>query len=99
MRGNSEKRRRKIAPMVCAVVILGVLGVLLGLVVLPLLGLGRGDSTAVVILALYALALLAVMIGVIAATLQRLREIDVNTLTPIEALQTLYELCKAAEAY
>lgn len=76
MRGNSEKRRRKIAPMVCAVVILGVLGVLLGLVVLPLLGLGRGDSTAVVILALYALALLAVMIGVIAATLQRLREID-----------------------
>ena len=57
-------------------VILGVLGVLLGLVVLPLLGLGRGDSTAVVILALYALALLAVMIGVIAATLQRLREID-----------------------
>ncbi len=30
---------------------------------------------------------------------QRLREIDVNTLTPIEALQTLYELCKAAEAY
>ena len=76
MRGNSEKRRRKIAPMVCAVVILGVLGVLLGLVVLPLLGLGRGDSAAVVILALYALALLAVMIGVIAATLQRLREID-----------------------
>ena len=76
MRGNSEKRRRKIAPMVCAVVILGVLGVLLGLVVLPLLGLGRGDSTAMVILALYALALLAVMIGVIAATLQRLREID-----------------------
>ena len=57
-------------------VILGVLGVLLGLVVLPLLGLGRGDSAAVVILALYALALLAVMIGVIAATLQRLREID-----------------------
>ena len=76
MRGNSEKRRRKIAPMVCTVVILGVLGVLLGLVVLPLLGLGRGDSTAMVILALYALALLAVMIGVIAATLQRLREID-----------------------
>ena len=76
MRGNSEKRRRKIAPMVCAVVILGILGVLLGLVVLPLLGLGRGDSTAMVILALYALALLAVMIGVIAATLQRLREID-----------------------
>ena len=57
-------------------VILGVLGVLLGLVVLPLLGLGRGDSAAVVILALYALALLAVMIGVIAATLQRLRKID-----------------------
>lgn len=30
---------------------------------------------------------------------QRLKEIDVNTLTPIEALQTLYELTKLADAY
>ena len=31
--------------------------------------------------------------------IQRLKEIDVNTLTPIEALQTLYEMCKEAARY
>lgn len=30
---------------------------------------------------------------------RRLKELDVNTLTPIEALQTLYELTKLANAY
>ncbi|MBQ8494353.1 MAG: DNA mismatch repair protein MutS, partial [Clostridia bacterium] len=29
---------------------------------------------------------------------QRLRDLDVNTLTPIEALQTLYELCEEARS-
>ena len=80
MRGDSEKRRKKFAPLACAVAALGVLGVLLGLVLLPVvlprLGIGTGDGAAAVVLVLYALALLAVMGGVIAATLQRLREID-----------------------
>ncbi|MCI8554020.1 MAG: DNA mismatch repair protein MutS [Clostridiales bacterium] len=31
--------------------------------------------------------------------IQRLKELDVNTLTPIESMQVLYELCKVAEAY
>ena len=31
--------------------------------------------------------------------IQRMKELDVNTLTPIEALQTLYELVKEAQAY
>ena len=31
--------------------------------------------------------------------IQRLKEMDVNTLTPIEAMQTLYELSKIAESY
>ena len=30
---------------------------------------------------------------------RRLKEMDINTLTPIEALQTLYELCKEAARY
>ncbi len=33
------------------------------------------------------------------ALLQKLKELDVNTLTPIEAMQTLYELCREAAAY
>ena len=31
--------------------------------------------------------------------IKRLRELDVNTLTPIEAMQELYALCKEAAAY
>ena len=31
--------------------------------------------------------------------IRRLKDLDVNTLTPIEALQTLYEICKEAGAY
>ena len=80
MRGDSEKRRKKFAPLACAVAALGVLGVLLGLVLLPvlmpLLGIGIMDGAAAVALGLYALALLAVIAGVIAALRQRLREID-----------------------
>lgn len=33
------------------------------------------------------------------ALIQKLKDLDVNTLTPIEALQTLYSLCKEAAAY
>ena len=31
--------------------------------------------------------------------IRRLKDMDVNTLTPIEALQTLYDICKEAGAY
>ncbi len=31
--------------------------------------------------------------------IRRLKDLDVNTLTPIEALQTLYEICKESQAY
>ncbi len=31
--------------------------------------------------------------------IRRLKDLDVNTLTPIEALQTLYDICKEAQAY
>lgn len=75
MPGNS-KRRRKTAPVICAVVVVAFLGVFLGAILWPLLGLGTEDGAAVVILALYALVILAVMIGVVVALRQRLREID-----------------------
>ena len=31
--------------------------------------------------------------------IQKLKEMDINTLTPIEAMQQLYTLCKEASAY
>lgn len=79
MPGNFDKKRRnrqKTAPIVCAAVVVGFLGVLLGAILLPLLGVGGGGGAAVVILLLYALVILAVIIGVVIALRQRLREID-----------------------
>ena len=80
MRRGSSERRKKAASLACAALVVAVLGVLLGLVLLPvlmpLLGIGIMDGAAAVALGLYALALLAVIAGVIAALRQRLREID-----------------------
>ena len=80
MRRGSSERRKKAASLACAALVVAVLGVLLGLVLLPvlmpLLGIGIIDGAAAVALGLYALALLAVIAGVIAALRQRLREID-----------------------
>ena len=75
MRDNSEKRRKKVAPLLCAVVVV-FLGLFLGALLLPLLDVGSGDGGAVVILILYALVLLAVIVGVVIALIQRLREIE-----------------------
>ena len=76
MRDNSEKRRKKVAPLLCAEVVVVFLGLFLGALLLPLLDVGSGDGGAVVILILYALVLLAVIVGVVIALIQRLREIE-----------------------
>lgn len=76
MRDNSEKRRKKVAPLLCAAVVVVFLGLFLGALLLPLLDVGSGDGGAVVILILYALVLLAVIVGVVIALIQRLREIE-----------------------
>ena len=52
------------------------MGLVLGALLLPLLDVGSGDGGAVVILILYALVLLAVIVGVVIALIQRLREIE-----------------------
>ena len=57
-------------------VVIAFLGVLLGAILLPLLRVGSGDGAAAVILLLYALVILAVIVGVVVALRQRLREID-----------------------
>ena len=79
MRDSSRRRRKWVAPLVCAAVVLVFLLVLLGLVllpvVMPLLGIGTADGAAMAALVLYALVLLAVTVGVVVALVQRLREI------------------------
>ena len=76
MQNATDRRQKKRAPILCAAVLVLLLGVFLGVVLLPLLWMGRDTAGVVTILLIYALAVAAVMAGVLAALRQRLREID-----------------------
>ncbi len=76
MPNNSDRRRKKIAPLLCAGGAVLVLGVYLGALLLPLLADAGGHLLAAAFLVLYALVILAMIGGVIAALVQRLREIE-----------------------
>ena len=76
MPNNSDRRRKKIAPLLCAGGAILVLGVYLGALLLPLLAEVGGHFLAAAFLVLYALVVLAMIGGVIAALIQRLREIE-----------------------
>ena len=76
MPNNSDRRRKKIAPLLCAGGAILVLGVYLGALLLPLLAEVGGHFLAAAFLVLYALVVLAMIGGVIAALVQRLREIE-----------------------
>ncbi len=67
--------KKMIAPVVVTVGIAALLTPVLICVVLPLASLAWGETAAVVFLGLYALVLLAILAGVIAAMVSRLREI------------------------
>lgn len=76
MPNNSDRRRKKIAPLLCAGGAILVLSIYLGVLLLPLLAEVGGHFLAAAFLVLYALVVLAMIGGVIAALVQRLREIE-----------------------
>lgn len=73
MRNITEKKRGAI---VCAAVVIGILAIYLAVILFPLMGEAYGEPFTVGFLVFYALVLLAVAVGVIAALRQRLREIQ-----------------------
>ena len=73
---NDTKKRKKIAPVICAGVVIALLLVYLMIFLYPVLGAEVGDGLAVIILIACALAILAVIGGVILALRQRLKEIE-----------------------
>lgn len=75
MRGNSEKRKKRAAPLACAALAVAFLGLFLAalLFLLPEAG---GETSVFIILGLYALVVLAMIGGVLLALGQRLREIE-----------------------
>ena len=74
MSGNREKKKR--ASILSAVVVITILAVFVGFIIFPLLNEMAGMFFAAMLLLLYAGGILAVILGVIAALKQRLRELD-----------------------
>lgn len=75
MRDNT-KRNKRLAPIVCAVVAVAFMAVMLAVMIYPLLGASYGNVAAVIFLGAYALIIVAVIAGILAALGQRLREIE-----------------------
>lgn len=73
---DTTKKSKKKAPVICAVVVIAVLGIFLATILFPLLGESYGEWIAVGFLLIYALVIVAVIVGVAAALCQRLREIE-----------------------
>ena len=73
---DTTKKSKKRAPVICAVIVIAVLGIFLATILFPLLGESYGEWIAVGFLLIYALIIVAVIVGVAAALCQRLREIE-----------------------
>lgn len=67
--------RKKWTAILCAAVIVGVLGLFLVAILFPLVGQAVGEAVAMGFLLVYGLAVVAVIVGVLAALRQRLKEI------------------------
>lgn len=73
MRNTTKK---KWGTILSAAVIIAVLGIYLAVLLLPVWGENLGDAVLLALLILYSLILIAVIVGVLAALRQRLREIE-----------------------
>ena len=67
--------RKKWTAILCAAVIVGVLGLFLAAILFPLVGQAVGEAVAMGFLLVSGLAVVAVIVGVLAALRQRLKEI------------------------
>lgn len=73
MRDTTKKKR---GPIICAAVVIGILGIYLAFILFPMIGMAYGEVIAIGFLVIYSLAIVAVIAGVLAALRQRLKEID-----------------------
>ena len=73
---SSSKDNQKRASILSAVVIIAVLAVFVGFILFPLISEMGGLFFAVMILLVYAGGIVAVILGILAALRQRLREIE-----------------------
>ena len=67
--------KKKWTAILCAAVIVGLLGLFLASILFPLIGEAVGEAVAVGFLLVYGLVIVAVIVGVLVALRQRLKEI------------------------
>ncbi|MDO4315299.1 MAG: hypothetical protein Q4C45_05930 [Oscillospiraceae bacterium] len=75
MQDNSDRRRKRAAPLACAALAVAFLGLFLAALLFLLPDAG-GEISVFIILALYAAVVLAMIAGILLALRQRLREIE-----------------------
>ena len=73
---NGTKKKKMVAPIICAAVVIALLLIYLLIFLFPVLGAEIGDGLAIAVLIICALSLIAVIGGVILALRQRLKEIE-----------------------
>lgn len=72
----NDINHKKKAPIICAVVMIVLLAIFLEATIYPLLGDAHGEIVALGILLVYGLLIIAVIIGILLALRQRLKEIE-----------------------
>lgn len=73
MRNTTKKKR---GPIICAIVVVVFLAAVLATIIFPLLNEVYGETIVIGFLAIYAGMIVAVIVGVLAALRQRLKEIE-----------------------
>jgi len=73
---KSIKKKKYIGSMVSAAVMIGIMGVILAILLVPLLMENLTEAVAVLILGFYALMIIAIIVGILLALRQRIKEIE-----------------------
>ena len=76
MMQKSIKKKKYIGSMVSAAVMIGIMGVILAILLVPLLMENLTEAVAVLILGFYALMIIAIIVGILLALRQRIKEIE-----------------------
>ena len=76
MPNATNLNKKKKAPIICAVIMIGLLGILLGIIIYPMLNEANGELAAIGIIIVYGILILAMIVGIILALKQRLKEIE-----------------------
>ena len=73
---KSIKKKKYIGSMVSSAVMIGMMGVILAILLVPLLMENLTETVAVLILGFYALMIIAIIVGILLALRQRIKEIE-----------------------